>query len=898
MQSGNISTSSIVTGAAGAVAGAAGIKVLEYFLNSFFGKKYSKKNLRRLEEVTVIYENIFKTPVVTDPPTSVIPEYWILNDGRPIFCFTPDRNYHAYLDELEQKRGGLQNYYKNSKVLSKFISSYLATRHDRLIDNGSKGDFLELFYLEWLRWSAAELPHYEYNKSALEVFGKRLKYIKKVRKKANLLLHSNIPGKITKHNALDFIERELKKCIAKTNEEMERKTAHEHFKNLKDKSSKMLDECFSFVFYNRQKPVHELPLVTEDFIASTLDRSHSSIERETLPIVTATHTGEMLRALINLSETDDEKVLNVRDKEIFNYYFNPDFSARAVKWDLDKCDFPKWIPKVLYRQQMKLYQELCSHILNLIEIKRLIDKAYILCTYKGTLWAYGSKQGKESIQGLLTSYENIVTELSSNIAEIDNINNTFQAQYNTENRENYDNPVDLNLKEADAAYEAFSRFKESAVSICAEIRRQIHVFPENMEKKVSKFLRSFYRGVKNSVVKHAPNDITKFSYNENSPDIVVDEFENIKIDTSHLAATINALHFPFYEPLQSKLNQYNSHTYANSSIENVMLSAPWKLGDSYNDWVKGFFRRNENVFESLRNSLPIELAEAFQSRRLESIDSTYSKILSLLEIFIKEINDQRPKWRLFPPTAGWPFNRKADKFAKILTHNLNEKITVVNKFVSEKKEQIKISIPPSNIMPLVTSHSAYQNSTSAVSLALAILKEQKKSNDKSSSNQGAINFDPTIFKKWRISISDLINDWAEYGFSEKLTLFPTQEFAKTLLSKFLSYRTTLGQNTAEFLLLCDDIKNSYKDYIDDSKSEEIIDSASRYQINLLMRLVKVLATDPNSDQYQISQGEFNKHCHEFSLNIEADRPAREEKKEEEENKQSGEQNVRINVVSM
>ncbi len=883
MQSGNITTTHIVAGVVGAAAGFSGTKLTEYFIESFFGNKYSKKALTRLKSVKDIYETIFRIPVVTNPPSpvspsSVVPDYWELKDGRPVFCFTPDLNYHAYLDELEHKRKGTQNYYDISKSLSKYISSYLAKRQNRLIDNGKKGDFLELFYVEWLRWSAISLPPYEYSKDSILEFEKRLQYLTAVRKKANLFPYSKIPGDITKHNVLDFIERELKKCIAKTKEEMERLTAHDHFKKLKDKSDKMLNECLSFIFYNRKTSVHEIPLLVDDYLRSSLDSTYSSLEQKTLPFVTASHTGEMLRVLIRFAQIDDEKSLSSKDNALQNYYFNIDFSPRDVKWDLDKGDFPDWVPKVLQRRHLMLFQELTSAILDFIEMKKLIDKAYALCTFKGTLWAYGSKQGKESVLAQLKSYENTVAKLSAKIADIDRLNNELQAQYNTYNRENYDSPADFNLKDANYAHECFSSLKTFALETTSEIQKQIYTFPIDIAKKVNKLEREYCRDVKKALLKHAPEDFHKFNYPEFAEDNTSIISITDSVSSNLLYETFNLLQFSCYELPTAEFKHSTDPSFAISIVESVMLSEPWQLGDSYDRWMKGFFVRHNNIFQDLKTNLSVELSEAIQSRKLESVDSTATKITKLLESLTQSILDNRPKWRLNPLTAGWPFNRKAAKFANILTLKLNEKKAAVKQFVSDKKEHIKACLPSPSAKPLVSVNSAYQNSTSAVSLALAILREQRTSSQPYAMNQSSENVIPIIFKKWRVSISDLVSHWAEDGFSEILTLFPTEQSARDILTKFLSYRSALGSNVTEFLALCKDIKASYSDYIS-SNSIEIIDSGSRYQLNLLMRLVDVLSTVPHSEEYKIAANAFDTCCIEFSTRMNSAVPMPEESKE-------------------
>jgi hypothetical protein len=862
-----------VAGTVATLAIAGGAAAVEYIIKRFIGKPYSKKNLDRLEALSPLYESNLGVK---------LPEYCELKDGKPVFCFAPDRRYDAYLNTLEENREGIQNYNKHSKIISKYISSYLAKRQKRLMDNGTKGDFLELFFNEWLIWSATKLPTLAYDDESIKIFNKRLAYIEAVREEPNFFPHPKISGEITKHDALDFIERELHKCIAKTKEEQERNTALTHFSNIRDKNSKIINECLNVIFYARNQSAHELPLVDEDYVAPRLDKTHSALVRDILPKILTTHSGEMLLATIILTRNHDINALQSSDKEIFDYYFNPDLTPKNLRWDLARCDLPPWIPKKLYNHQMRAIQDLCLGILKLNDVMRLIDDAYTLCTYKGSLWAYGDAKGKKSIEGLLHVYESVLSELAQNFSKFYTFNKVKQKIYNKDKENNYDADVDINLKNVKSSIKLIQKFKEESILESGKIRAQIESFPIDMEKKVNKKLKPFFQGVRNSLIKYTPKSSYIFSFAEDDTDSEIASEESSPnpgdvTNSKVLTETTTVLNFSFYNPEQT--NHSKANDIIDKSITNLILSQPWEIGDNYDEWYKGFFIRNKSFFENFKSALPLELSKAFQESKVDLINEFSLKIQDIFDKFIVKINDEKPKWRFkyffMPVTVGWPFNRKAAQFAQLLIQRLHGKKLEVTSFIAVKIEEIKVHTPTQSTNPKPTGglEAIYQRSDLLINRVLHGTPADRETKHNSipplgdneadvSTSHEISNLDNAeavnCFEEWCHQFSNLIHDWATTGFTSVLNVFSNQPVANEVLTNFYNYRLSLGEQIDEFMEQCSDTKSQVELYSTALHQANRIDPASRNQLNLVLQLLVVLRSPPTSVEYANNLTEFKR----------------------------------------
>lgn len=91
----------------------------------------------------------------------------------------------------------------------------------------------------------------------------------------------------------------------------------------------------------------------------------------------------------------------------------------------------------------------------------------------------------------------------------------------------------------------------------------------------------------------------------------------------------------------------------------------WTMGDDYKRWVRGFFTCNTEIAVYQEKSEDLQEAILGNSP-MDKITKVSDELKSIIVKLKSKILLERPQWRLFPPTLGWPFNKEARNFSEAL----------------------------------------------------------------------------------------------------------------------------------------------------------------------------------------------------------------------------------------
>jgi hypothetical protein len=422
------------------------------------------------------------------------------------------------------------------------------------------------------------------------------------------------------------------------------------------------------------------------------------------------------------------------------------------------------------------------------------------------------------------------------------------------------------------------------------IATQLKEFPEDAEKKTEQKKHELYRNVHLLLRKFCPEKAFLFTYDNvdsvnfsNTPLTLFEKRQasiNRKIEL--LLNSINDFTFNlsvttkgYIKNKDQKFDKYFQNK--STSKEREAFKRPWSLSDSYTNWTKGFFTRNRDTFKVYKTLLKAKLKKAIIAKDLVGIDVASYSIQELLNNLIKQLKEDRPKWRfkylIIPASLGYPFNQKANRFAKLMINDLTKKnnellktIQKAQKLINQvnakpRKDTEKLDIAGINKEMERTRNNLNLFNSRKEKQSVSPLEEKTQEDspivviDQVSDADSNIPANP--FHKWYNQLDTMLDDWLTKDFSYDLNIISSQETAQTILAECMSYRSSLNGKDKVFLESCGIIEASIKRIID---SNDAIQTKSKMQLGLILQILKTLISPPGTQEYVTNEQQFDLIC--------------------------------------
>ncbi|MDR3478423.1 MAG: hypothetical protein P4M14_10375 [Gammaproteobacteria bacterium] len=694
--------------AAAKIGGAAQVAYTLY--DRFVGAAYSAEDIQKLK----ILKQIYKDYLDAEPPVQ-----WELDDKSCPTHHIQSQHWARYCSELGKKNKKTSVYYHQSKIIAKVASSYLEARTRRSDGgNGSPGDLLEQYIGEWVSFALNELPQLSGDDDSIAKLRQRIEYLDQIDSNVSVFKYGKVNRTVTKFDVFDDIGEQLKICVDIALIEKSRICARDLLDKCRNSMSALLSDCADVIFYARATSVDAYAFDLSRYVES--NRGRERAVDLAYKAAKETHTGSILYEVIALAGAESFGLEKQPTTVVEPRYYSPEnYQLREVDWTSAKMDLFPWIGDKLKQKEMKKIQELGQSMLFIAQIKALIETAYDLTGVVGDLWAYGDKNGKQSLKALLFLMDKELVCLTQRFNLFYQENKMGRKIYGREKKENALQGSNPNFSEVDRASKKINERLRLMKANIKDIQQQMNDFPTDAVQKINQKKSYFYTSLNRYFSIYCPDDAREFPFTDMTsmttdestrtnangqmvPGMPVrsplqhhgmDEEKAPRNEQKEVAPLLDeqpavdrynlAFHFPLKnDDLNEKYIYWDNVKFKDCAYqypdqEKVEeRQQNWKLGGKYEDWMKGYFTRHKDLYseyQALATDLQYKLSHSLSVPEIDEANLQLQARLSLLKMLLE---NERPKWRFklgwWPiKTKGWPFNRDANRFSELLLGELD-----------------------------------------------------------------------------------------------------------------------------------------------------------------------------------------------------------------------------------
>jgi hypothetical protein len=627
----------VVTTAAEKIAPSA----LSFFVGRLYerigGNSYSKTSRKHLAILIESYSRHLKR--------TECPPLWKLDaNNRPTLYFQGDDFSKLYTSNTTD--ASMRNYPSETKTISQNIIAYLNERKQRWVGGSRPGDLLEQFLCEWLDWSTNSLPTIGYDAKDITILKQRLAYIDDIILNDFLFNYGWFNRKHNKYECFEVIKHSLTECLSLAKQEKMRVCVTQKLDVMRSNMVNLLLQSLDVIYYCRKTDMSKVPLRID---YTTIDSS---------PLKTFANS-QILKEIIYKAGTGAFTLKETKPTTPLIYqYFDKNNNPLPITWN-DKTkkvvrDLPVWVPDLNEPEVLNQLQNIGSAIIHYAEIKKIIEKTQNVAAQSGNTWAYADATGKRLIKAIIYLHNSTLLNLQNLIEEFIREQNTLRGTFAKIQRNKQQNSSSANQQMLQQAVLQINNYASNLFETMKEIEQQLLEYDINTPLEINQLKQDLYSQVNDNLEVNHPSKVHEFKLDTTIPESEpTTSFDfPLKINANHklIYVTPSLQHFAFNEP----------------KTPNILI---WKIGESYHDWVINFFINNKKFLDNYA-TLVKNFQLACQTNNTADINEKHNQLTDALKLFLKKINDERPRWRLFPPTAGWPFNRTAREFASLFTAEL------------------------------------------------------------------------------------------------------------------------------------------------------------------------------------------------------------------------------------
>lgn len=643
------------------------------------------------------------------------PIEWKLDEEKRPQHFIRDRNWVSLVSKKIKKHDSLG-------ILHHYVRTYvglaagflLDKRTKRYFDKGHDGDYIEQFFSEEINWGLNVMLSYDADKDTIASVDKRIDYLRAVRDKEGILVHSKLTSSNT-HRHTQTVESMigcLRECRSYMTYALELYGARECLNRVKISLEETLDSCFSMLYRLRSDQV-TVPLTMTQWFEDrseeieSLNKFHDGILN--------THTGAMLQDLIQKCGPAAFGAIDTYSAQLHDEYFEN--SASFLRFHGE--DRPKGTPSWIKAERadlsfLKRYHSVCSELLPLAEAHRIITLAYELTGLSGDMWAYGSQEGQSVMALLVDLVREQTTKLHKQIDALYSFSEEKRKQYFKAASSIDSSYVCYKIwRDADSHYQASDGFIGRLNTSLTDLASQMAKFPKTMHERLHKKRQELYICIKRFICTHRTDlnkriveieSLRKEAETTDEKGRELKQAENVSpVDVGSLQ-----LHVERFNDFAYLGNIADYNITGDVSLIN-RARKPWRVSDNWDDWVNGFVQRNAGIFDVYRKAcidLGVGLGMLKQSTAEElDVNTTLvkqwqSQAATVAYSIQATLDAQRPAWRfykiwripLWPKTAGWPFNSRARGFYEHLRGTINDRLENLSSLVTTTITEVGASL--------------------------------------------------------------------------------------------------------------------------------------------------------------------------------------------------------------
>ena len=661
-----------------------------------------------------------------------------------------------------------------------------------------------------------EVPTYEYDERAIEKIKQRLTYLEAV-KKSNIFKFGTIPREKNKFDVFESIEAQLKRCLEVAAKEMLRRNARDELHRCHTMTANLLFSYAQSIYYLRNTDVSHEPLELKSY-ANADKKKLNAAAQALYPVLHASHTGKMLFEVLHLAGLDTFGVPNDDRISIENpVYFDRQGQLKSVDWEvLGNADLPPWVTPDNKKQQLTAMHRLAQSMLRIAQLKQLIDAAYELTGKVGDVWAYGDKEGKSSLKALIFLME---AEINSSKVQFDAIyayHNESRQTYNKKHRINPDKGVNPNFNLLDANRTALEKHHAELKTSIKSIRDQMASFPVNAEQEMQAKKQKFYVALDDYFKKYYPEDRAQFNFNGIKSSKRKSDAKQVRFENQPKLLVLEP-DMQFVLPIRKKYKSY--WYYCNENLDNAIVNQvtqaditrykKWQLGHSYDDWMNGYITRTHDQWAAYQHAAHLFEDTLVQGAKFDGAQQNQALLRTTITQLKAQIQLEMPAWRfqwsfMFIKTAGWPFNRKAARFAEHLLSELDHIEMRIEPAVAHMQKKLAESVNP--IVSLIKSNSRIKPITRSVQ----VKSNQQNKLDDLKNNEKIAERDvfKTLSEKSNALILDIAHKIKAFRENRRLGFiaFKDLQDITAALDVFVSHKSLLAANK-HFIIntSCDDL---------------------------------------------------------------------------------------------
>jgi hypothetical protein len=807
------------------------------WFKSWSSDVYSDKEIKSLEKIRALY---------IEELGSVVPGILTLTEeNKPTGNYSKADILAAQNGRVFANRGATGNFFAYPQYFIGTIHDYLKEKHQRYFGAGRKGDILTLVFLELKEWAEKELPKLSYDKNTLVQLQKRKNYLTRLIQE-DFFSHGMFQRRITKFNALIKLNIILDGFIAICEGEMKRESIRENLSKCRESCVGILRKSLDICYYSCDVDARENTFVPEIYVNQST--RHVSIkEREIYNRISKSENGEILKVISILSG------LSIPGFPIFenitntSKYYDDKFDPIYLDWTNSSQVYPWQNGK----HSIIAFQRLGAVILKLTDVLRILDLSRDIVSGLGDYWV--SQPAKMDFLELLKELELSLQVLKIEFSSFLQCHDDPRTNYNQEMRINGDkgwNPSFTIMKNLLGNVEESIKSVTGFIDNMREIIKDYPIRSVELGAKEIVFVNQMRRrkGLEPIVV-HPAQDPNHPSPNHQS-NFQVDSVEELKFTISK-----------------------STDCFIFMATPDLLKNSIKKPDSFYDNWAHNFLTHHQDLLLA-HNQIIADLQLAIKNNDTPNIKLLDIALQANLADLISNLQAEKPQWRfkyfVIPVSLGWPFHRKAGKFAELLTNELVNKLAQSIQTI-QRYSEISSSFANSNN----DINRALDNQASIISInitrgqnfvdsmldLLTSNKQQSPRSDVGIESKHSANTEcksePVItLTTWRREVHAAYFAWVENENNASFEFFPAKEITESTLNRLIELLNSADVQKREIFIssifsLYQDINSSICD-IEPNTSKNI---ESLEQLKLLSKFLKVMMDSQTVDINQ-SIGEF------------------------------------------
>ena len=596
------------------------------FFEKCLGSHYSQTDKNKLEELKAVYTEVLRKEAA--------PPFWELDEkDRPTFHLS-QRKWSEYERQLSAENHRNGKFFYQRTLIAQYAATYLTARSKRWFGKGTSGDLLEQFISEWINFALKELPNLNFDDESIEKIQLRLNYLDHIQTHENLFKYGLIKRKRDKFDTMESIRQQLESCIAYATRGSLLECAREKFDVCRTQLGTLLHASVSSVYYARETAINNEP-----FNIQALIDPHTFLSDAAKSLYTqikGSHTGAMLAEVITVANLASFGGLNSKETQHKPLvYFAENHQSQAFNLACKKADLPPWISQSDQAYYISETQKILESTLRIVQLKKLVEEAYDLTGKVGDVWAYGDRQGKLSLDGLLFSLEKELDLFKERYDALYKTQNNWRRVYNHQHRINPGKDINLNFNMVTKQRDKINEYYNSLKSAITDIRAKMKDFSEEDLKQIDTRKKVFYQTVAHFIKEHYPSDYATYK---------------------DLEKTELLLEKKAFEELSPQLE-------LKLCVEELSLA-------EYKAWKEVYLSQHQAAYCQLQYLIHDFTVKLNKDELLAAQGLLEHALLEKLQEIKIQAESERPFWRLnrHEFRIGWPFYQQKKRCLQLLSH--------------------------------------------------------------------------------------------------------------------------------------------------------------------------------------------------------------------------------------